>query len=143
MAKKRSRAELEVDNERLRISRLADIIVPIINNTIKWGALIALFYFSHLSIADIAGKDTNTDIKINVLQNLFNLNFFSQSHIVVALVAIIIILCGIIYGQRQRNLRMTTIERLQARINTLEKNADPNRSSSMLTTKGDTRPEDH
>ncbi|MDO8304072.1 MAG: hypothetical protein Q7T18_12620, partial [Sedimentisphaerales bacterium] len=50
--------------------------------------------------------------------------------------------CGIIYGDVERILRKKTIERLEDRIKKFELEKDPNRSTSMLTTRGETRPED-
>lgn len=49
---------------------------------------------------------------------------------------------GIVYGKRQSILRKNTIERLQSRIQELEKRIDENRSSSGLTSRGDTNPRD-
>ncbi len=49
---------------------------------------------------------------------------------------------GLVYGLYQRHLRRETIERTQGRIRELEKAVDNKRSSSRLTVRGDTRPED-
>ncbi len=47
-----------------------------------------------------------------------------------------------VYGWKQRDLRKTTVERLQSRIKELELKLDSKRSSSHLTPRGDTREED-
>lgn len=49
---------------------------------------------------------------------------------------------GIAYGARQRKLRGDTIQKMGDRIKELETAIDPNRSSSGLTKRGHTRPED-
>lgn len=49
---------------------------------------------------------------------------------------------GVGYGLHQRKLRRDTVERLQARITELESEVDPGRTSSGLTGRGDTNPED-
>ena len=51
-------------------------------------------------------------------------------------------LIGTAYGIQQRKLRRDTVERLQTRNIELEKKIDQKRSSSKLTARGDTRPED-
>ncbi len=49
---------------------------------------------------------------------------------------------GFGYGMRERKLRRETIERLSKRITDLEKLVDPSRTSSHLTVRGTTNPED-
>lgn len=49
---------------------------------------------------------------------------------------------GILYGRYQRRLRGDTIERMHDFQKKWETSIDPNRSSSNLTARGDTRPED-
>jgi hypothetical protein len=46
------------------------------------------------------------------------------------------------YGLRERRLRRQTTERFTQRNYKLEKLVDPNRTSSHLTTRGTTNPED-
>jgi len=46
------------------------------------------------------------------------------------------------YGMAQNKLRKDTVERLQKRNQDLERSFDQRRSSSRLTTRGDTRPGD-
>ena len=46
------------------------------------------------------------------------------------------------YGAFQKKLRQSTIERLQGRITELETLVDSSRTSSDLTPRGETRPED-
>ncbi len=49
---------------------------------------------------------------------------------------------GIAYGRRQAKLRRDAVERLHPYQEQHEKSIDPNRTSSRLTSRGETRPED-
>ena len=49
---------------------------------------------------------------------------------------------GFNYGKHQNNLLKDVIERIEKRNSILEKRLDPERSSSMLTPRGETRVED-
>lgn len=49
---------------------------------------------------------------------------------------------GVLYGLSQRQLRRTTVKRLQARNQALERRFDPKRTSSELAPDGSTNPED-
>ena len=49
---------------------------------------------------------------------------------------------ALIYGVLQRKLRRDAIQRLHGRVEALEKERDPSRTSSTLTSRGDTRRED-
>lgn len=49
---------------------------------------------------------------------------------------------GLLYGARQKRLKGNTIQKMGAQIKELEAKIDPNRSSSGLTERGKTRPED-
>ena len=49
---------------------------------------------------------------------------------------------GVAYGLRHRKLRGDNVERMAGRIAEMEKLLDPKRSSSRLTPRGKTRPED-
>lgn len=129
---KKTRSQLELENKVLRNERRAQGIVSILRDLIRWGGLVAICYFGFRSIEVLAGKVTSSNILISIMTNLKANQYFG-------------LLFGggsIIYGLRQRKLRKDTVERLQARIKVLEKGIDNKRSSSKLTTRGETRPED-
>lgn len=112
----------------------ADAIASVLNNLIKWGGLAVIFYWIFRSIEVLAGNRTVADIGLG-------LNFFAQisvSH----LLAWILAVGGVGFGLLERNLRRSTIERLQARITALETGVDPGRTTSRLTPRGETNPED-
>lgn len=128
----KSRNQLESELQLIKNQRRADNITTVINNLIKWAGLVAIFYIAYLSIVALSGKYTVADIGINILANVT----ISQA------LAWIFGTGGILYGVRQRLLRRKNVERLQQRIKDLEKGYDPRRTSSGLTTRGDTHPGD-
>lgn len=132
MANKKSKAQLEAELKVLRQSRFAEGTVQVLLSLIRWGALIFIARYGYLSIESLAGKSTLADIGIN---------FLSDIKVSVA-IAWSTGFGGVIYGLSQRKLRRDTVERLQERIQVLEAEKDPARTSSKLTKRGDTRPED-
>jgi hypothetical protein len=88
--------------------------------------------YGYLAVQALSGKQTAANIGVNVLANL------SISE------ALAWVLAGgsIIYGQRQAKLRRDTTERMHGRNKVLEERVDPGRTSSQLTTRGQTSPED-
>jgi len=142
MAKKKSRAQLEAENKYLRRGRVAEISGPLINSLIKWVGLVIIVYYCFRSIEVLAGKNTDADININVLSSFLSFDFGDKVAVVIGIIGFFLCICGIIYGKCQRRLRLKTVERLQGRIEELERSTDPGRSSSKLTPKGETRPED-
>ncbi len=132
MASKKSKAELEAELRVFKKARTTEGIVQVFLNLIKWGAIVLLARYFYLAIVALAGKITLTDITIGFLGNL---------KVSIAL-AWGFGIGGIIYGLVERKLRKDNIERLQGRIKTLEQAIDSRRSSSNLTERGDTRPED-
>ena len=87
---------------------------------------------AYLSIDALAGRSTSAS---------FNMGLFGTVEVSVAL-SWTVALIGTAYGIQQRKLRRDTVERLQTRNIELEKKIDQKRSSSKLTARGDTRPED-
>lgn len=132
MAKKKSYAEIEAELEILKRSRLSDGIVSVINNLIKYGFLAFAFYFSYRMVDALAGKETISNIAFQMVTDLKMNQWMSYA----------IGGCGLAYGLVERSVRKKTVKRLHPRIKELELVKDPNRTSSMLTTTGDTRPED-
>ncbi len=96
---------------------------------ISWGFLSLIFYFAYLMIDSLAGQETQANIGISM--------FFDWRSLGILLGA-----GGIAYGWRERRLRQSTVQRLQPRIQELERLLDPGRTTSLLTEKGETNPED-
>lgn len=128
----KSKAQLEAELKMLRSSKTAEGWITIGQSTIRWTAIVFIVRYAYLAIEILSGKSTTADIGINFLANI---------NISVAL-AWCAGLGGIAYGKHQSKLRKDTVERLQNRIQELELNSDPSRSSSNLTPRGETRPED-
>ena len=112
----------------------AEAVASVLNSLIRWSGLVGIFYILYMVVAELSGTTTVADIGIEVglLANL-------QVGQVVSGAAGV---AGVGYGLAQRKLRRDTIERVQGRIISYEKGIDPGRTSSMLTPRGETRPED-
>lgn len=83
-------------------------------------------------IHDLAGRNTQATFGLALLADI------RPSEIVSYLFG----LAGWIFGINAERLRRNVIERLTGRIADLEKQKDPHRTSSGLTTRGTTPPED-
>lgn len=125
--KNKTRKELAVENRMLRRSGRAIAVAGVLQTLIRWGGATAIAYFGYSSIAVLAGQYTFADIGIGFLASIK----VSES------VAWIFGVGGVVYGTRQSKLRKDTVERLSGRIQTLERQHDPGRSSSKLTPRGE------
>lgn len=129
---KKTRAQVDAELNHLKATRKADGWVTVLQSLIRWGSIVLLAWFAYLSVKALAGQTTLADIGID---------FLGKVEISVAL-AWAVGAGGTAYGWSQRKLRKDTVERLQERIEELEVTIDDQRSSSRLTKRGDTRPED-
>jgi hypothetical protein len=102
----------------------------------KWIPLCVIFYFVYLSIAALAGKATLAQFGLWIAADLKATKVFS--HVVTSIFG----LGGVTFGYRERKLRQKNIERMSSQLAEYEAKIDPKRSSSRLTRKGSTRPED-
>lgn len=132
MATKKSKGQLEAELKVLRQTKTSEGIVQVLNSLIRWGCIVLIFRYGYLGIEALSGKSTLADIGVSFLSDI-------KISIAIAWAAG---LGGMAYGHKQRKLRKDTIERLVGRIHDLEGELDPNRTSSKLTKRGDTRPED-
>jgi hypothetical protein len=89
-------------------------------------------YFLYKSIEAAAGTTTLADLSLKFLSNV-KINIAVSWSVGIT---------GVGYGVWQRRVRRTTVERLAARVKELEEKIDPRRSSSSLTPRGETKPED-
>lgn len=132
MATKKSKTQLEAELKVLRSVKTSEGITHVLLALIRWGGILGIARYAYLSIRALAGKNTGADIGVQ---------FFANIDVSIAIAWGVAGGC-ILYGARQRKLRKDTVERLMGRIQTLEGQLDPNRTSSKLTLRGDTRPED-
>lgn len=128
----KSKARLEAENRALRSANRKESIVTVLLSLIRWGGVLGISYFVFRTVEVLAGQSTFAEIGINFLGNL-------EVSVTLAWAAGG---GGVLYGLGQRKLRKDTVERLQSRITSLEKKLDDSRTSSKLTARGDTRPED-
>jgi hypothetical protein len=129
---KKNRAELEAELKILKSVRRSEAYVVLGQSAIKYGGFVWMSYFAYLSLVALAGQTTFTSIVVDVLGGVktsTSLGWFVG-------------IAGAVYGFIQRSLRKDVVERLSGRIKQLEQEIDPRRSSSRLTVRGDTRPED-
>lgn len=110
----------------------ADVRGNNFNNLVKWLGLSFIAFMGFLSINSLSGNYTIAEIGIE----------FASSFKVNTAVSYVFGLSGVLYGLFERDLRKRTIERMSKRTTELELSIDPNRSSSNLTPRGNTRPED-
>lgn len=132
MAKKKSNAELLAENRLLRRGNNTNSVTNVLLNLIRWGALVLSFRYMYLTVEALAGRVTLAQVGISFLGNLT----LSQS------LAYIFGSGGVIYGYGEHKLRQRTIRRLGPKRKELEVSIDPKRTSSKLTDKGETNPED-
>lgn len=115
----------------VRVRRI-DGVVSTVQYSIMWLSLVAIAFLFYLSTKSLAGQYTFADVGIKLigdfkLSEAFGYLFGAG---------------GAGYGLMERKLRRQTTERLTQRTIALEKLLDPNRTSSHLTTRGTTNPED-
>lgn len=101
---------------------------------IKYGAYVAIVYISKDAAVALAGKTTIANIVVQFSQHYtHNTDEFVLSGLLGFTVALYF---------RERNLRYRKTKVLGKRILELEKNLDPERTTSGLTLEGKTNPED-
>lgn len=101
-----------------------------IDSLFKYAIAAYFIYSLQQMVHDLAGKDTNAFI--NVEQNLTS----------ILLLAGVTSFGGILYGKHENKLKKDTIAYQSKRIQELERLFDKDRSSSDLTERGETNPED-
>lgn len=133
-------------------------IGSVFKSFIKWGAIAVIAYFVYLSIAALAGLETFASILVDVsAKGTAVTNVVSEQSIELGTTAagkfrsdelatygilfITNLLFFVLY-KRERSLRLNKTESLSHHIESLEKLLDPNRTSSELTRRGTTNPED-
>jgi hypothetical protein len=119
--------------ERLMVHR-TDQRYTTARTAIRAGAAIGALYVLAGALESFAGQDTNLSIGLTLtLQALLELKF---------IIALSFGGMGVVYGLAERWLRHRKVENMQARIRQLETSIDPGRSTSGLTPRGKTNPQD-
>lgn len=116
---------------KLRFKKI-DATVTICKAIAKYACILGSVYFVYRSVAALAGKQTFASVGLSILGNIK----VSEG------IYIVLTSGGIIFGVGQMQLRRRNIERLTKHSIALEKQLDPKRTSSGLTKRGTTRPED-
>jgi hypothetical protein len=120
--------QLEREEIRLRVRR-SEIVGTVIVTAIRWVCGAAGVFFAARAVQHLAGLNTLADIRImGGLQVSVAVSWAAGAG-------------GVAYGWRQRALRHNVNATLGTRVSELEKELDKRRSSSKLTKKGTTNPE--
>jgi len=107
--------------------------IPVtINKAFNTVIILGTLYFISAIIESLAGKTTFANIFFGIIAD-FNYKDYAL---------VIFGILGWCYGFSQRKLRMKTIARLSAKNDLLERNINPSKVSSGITTNGKTNKED-
>lgn len=113
--------------------RLIEAISKALDQLIPGAVILTIVYFGIYRTAhELAGRETFATLGISLLADV-------KPDEIIAYAAAIV---GWIFGVNAQRLRRNTTERLTIRIQELEQRIDPNRTTSGLTPRGQTPPED-
>lgn len=153
--KSKSKAELEAELDVLKSGCRLEFVTKVFRTFFIAAAFIYAFYIIGEVGIEWAGKETNADISVNadisasaelnVDKGLLNQKvqkIIPAYSWLPGLLGLIFGIAGISYGKAQSNARRDIIERLHPYQEEWEKQQDPKRTTSTLTRRGDTRPED-
>ena len=102
------------------LSMLALNAYPIVRTIVRGGVFVALFHYTHLIVSVLAGEETNATIE-------FILSIARKPANAAAFFIGLLAGAGVAFGVSQFFLRRSTSKRLQARIQKLERQLDPDR----------------
>jgi hypothetical protein len=125
-----SKDELDAQVEIHRIQAKAAVITTLI----RWAGAVALGFWAFKSIDVLAGRSTLAAIGVTL--KALGKVYISEA------VAWLFGMGGVGYGLVQRRLRHSVIARLSPAVRDREKVIDPKRTSSQLTERGQTKPQD-
>ncbi|QDM16569.1 hypothetical protein FNL55_11330 [Tardiphaga sp. vice352] len=111
-----------------------DQLYATIRTAIRSAATVAVFYFAFQALEALGGQDTNLSIAVSLV-----FSAFAELKFAIALAGIS---ATTIWAIAERKLRHRKVDYLQERIKRLETIIDSGRSSSGLTTTGQTHPGD-
>ncbi|PTY38573.1 hypothetical protein BGP77_11540 [Saccharospirillum sp. MSK14-1] len=142
------------------------LIVNLGKHVVTYVAIVACVFMAFMSIKELSGKETNAAIDVNfsaeaslngggdetdslvaVVESSFSseklfLDRYRYDELLTYGVLFSTIIVLYILYRREKWLRLTKTEALSAQIKFLEDRFDPERSSSELTIRGETNPED-
>lgn len=131
-----SRRKDEEQTRRIKIVQGFALVGGLGNSLLKYGSISSVAYYAFRTIKELAGKNTFAELTFNSA-----INWIANDYMASAL-GLVFGFSGIYYGVREARLRKDAIERLSVYQERYERELDPKRSSSKLTTRGETRPED-
>ena len=113
---------------------LAQSITKVVTTGFRYGAFAFIAWMGFRSVQAVAGQITLAEISVGVkfLMSEEKSKIFSWA----------VGVAGAVYGWKQRTFRKDDVERRSQRIADLERKLDSRRSSSRLSKRGDTNPED-
>lgn len=141
-ARQKSDRELQHDSRVKQAAMWAKVVSDIATAVIKWGSITAIFWRGFDALIHFAGKNSFADLSFRGDFNASAGDEFLTSCITVGVVGFLVGVGGIAFGRRERRLRKNAIADLSPYQQKLESTLDPQRSSSRLTPRGETRPED-
>ena len=112
--------------------RIVDMIGSSVHTIVPWACAVLITWLFYKSVTSLAGQYTFAQIGMSFLGDFR----ISEG------IAYIFGAGGVAYGIKRRKLYQDNIERTAKRISDLERERDLQRSSSRLTPRGKTRPED-
>jgi hypothetical protein len=105
----------------------------------KWVFLAYIFY---KVIDSLAGKITLANINFKAVINPEECECYTQYYLAIIFFALLVSWFAIAYGRREAKLRKDTVEKLAIQVQTYQSILDPNRTSSLLTSRGETSERD-
>jgi hypothetical protein len=136
----KSKEKLDLEFRHRRKSQVIGGVVSVTRDIVKWGAIAFIFYCGYLSVRDLSGKVTQADVSFKLFEG-FAIHIM-QSTELREWIEYALILVFFLWALFERKLRGLVIGRLTRRTHQLEVQLDPNRTSSRLTSTGQTRPGD-
>ena len=125
---------MEINRHDARV-RITQAISP-------WAGWAFIALFAWLSIHDLAGKITVADISVLARTVFGDKDTGACPAWYVVGASSVLGIFAIMLARRERKLRKNTTERLHQYQDMWERSQDTSRTSSRLTPRGDTRPED-
>jgi hypothetical protein len=150
----KSKAELEREVDRLKLKLHQARVQGLLQHTSKiCGELfravrvVGPWAFGWLSVRELAGKVTvaNMSAKVeseSLKEAIIELVQKETGWVTACFMLALLAIAGLVYGKRQERLREDTVERLADFRRLFEESLDNKRSSSKITPRGLTRPED-
>jgi len=129
---KKARGEKEAE-ARLRLQvKIIDLLSTVVVYGSKYGALALIFYWMTDALKAFAGQQTIADLAFKFLADIKMPQWL----------AYVFGVGGIGWAYAERKLRQRTVAHMASSKEEAEKRLDPGRTSSNLTARGTSRPED-